>query len=88
MKTRYGSLQLDDFDQADDEIARLFSGLFFLLGLQIQVIVIFHEVVSSIKALQRQVERNSSLDMFQLEMLAIAPTNSKELSVVIHVNDN
>jgi hypothetical protein len=64
-------LELDDFDQADDEVARLFSGLFFLSGIQIQVIVIFHEVVSSIKAKQRLSERKTS--DIHLQMVDITP---------------
>lgn len=81
---RYGNLQLDDFDQADDEIARLFSGLFFLFGLQIQVIVIFHEMVSSMKAQQRQREISNT---YMLEMIATTPTDSRDISVSIHVNE-
>lgn len=79
---RYGNLQLDDFDQADDEIARLFSGLFFLFGLQIQIIVIFHELIGSIKTHQRQLDQPSP-DLLQFEILALDP---KDFSVEIPIN--
>jgi len=50
---RYDNLQLDDAEQADDAVTRLVSGIFFLIGMQIQFIVIFHEMIDALKSRER-----------------------------------
>jgi hypothetical protein len=67
-------MELDDAQQADDSVTRLVSGLFFLLGLQIQCLVVFHVMVSSLQLKEKQLDREARTDfeLVPLEMEAAA----------------
>ena len=63
---RYDNLELDDSQQADDSPTRLVSGVFFLIGLQLQFLVIFHMMIKSVQERERRRELVSHLGNFQL----------------------
>ena len=70
----YDNLELDDAQQADDASTRLVSGLFFLIGLQLQCLVIFHLMLRTLKERERTREGCSAGDF---ELLPV--TSSDEL---------
>lgn len=78
---RYDNLELDDSQQADDSPTRLVSGVFFLIGLQLQFLVIFHMMIKSVQERERRRELVSHLGSFQLVSLSSSAQGFGQVNV-------